>query len=194
MIESAVTRLAAARLADERRACRAGAIAKTTPSTARITPPCGVERRAQVANRQQVAGRRVDRGRLRRGPAATGRRHATETIAHRCSRIIEHIVDNLRMVDNRREAAVRCPSVMRTLPGPELARHEPSIGLRHPRPLCDDPVAVGYVFKRILVTIPTLIGISIIVFLMVRLLPGDVVDVVLGGDQSATRGGQAAGA
>ena len=30
----------------------------------------------------------------------------------------------------------------------------------------------GYVLKRILVTIPTLIGISIIIFLMVRLLPG----------------------
>ena len=45
---------------------------------------------------------------------------------------------------------------------------------------------MGYVFKRILATIPTLVGISIAVFFMVRLLPGDVVDVVLGGDQSAS--------
>jgi peptide/nickel transport system permease protein len=40
----------------------------------------------------------------------------------------------------------------------------------------------GYVLKRILVTIPTLIGISIVIFLMVRLLPGDIVDVLTGGD------------
>jgi peptide/nickel transport system permease protein len=40
----------------------------------------------------------------------------------------------------------------------------------------------GYVLKRILVTIPTLIGISIVIFLMVRLLPGDIVDVLSGGD------------
>ena len=44
----------------------------------------------------------------------------------------------------------------------------------------------GYVLRRFLVAIPTLIGISIIVFFMVRLLPGDIVDVLLGGDQSAT--------
>jgi len=52
--------------------------------------------------------------------------------------------------------------------------------------VCDDPLAVAYVVKRVLATIPTLIGISIAIFFMVRLLPGDVVDVVLGGDQSAT--------
>ena len=44
----------------------------------------------------------------------------------------------------------------------------------------------GYVLRRILVAIPTLIGISIIIFLMVRLLPGDIIDVLLGGDQLAT--------
>jgi peptide/nickel transport system permease protein len=44
----------------------------------------------------------------------------------------------------------------------------------------------GYVFKRFLVTIPTLIGVSILIFFMVRLLPGDIIDVLLGGDQSAT--------
>jgi peptide/nickel transport system permease protein len=40
----------------------------------------------------------------------------------------------------------------------------------------------GYVLKRILVTIPTLIGISLVIFFMVRLLPGDIVDVMTGGD------------
>ena len=42
--------------------------------------------------------------------------------------------------------------------------------------------------------IPTLIGISIIIFLMVRLLPGDIIDVLLGGDQGAKESSQAAGA
>ena len=40
----------------------------------------------------------------------------------------------------------------------------------------------GYVLKRILFTIPTLIGISIFIFMMVRLLPGDIVEVLTGGD------------
>ena len=43
----------------------------------------------------------------------------------------------------------------------------------------------GYVLKRILVTIPTLIGISVLIFMMVRLLPGDIVDVLLGADVGA---------
>jgi peptide/nickel transport system permease protein len=44
----------------------------------------------------------------------------------------------------------------------------------------------GYVIKRVLFTIPTLIGISIVIFLLVRLLPGDVVDVMLGGDANSS--------
>jgi peptide/nickel transport system permease protein len=40
----------------------------------------------------------------------------------------------------------------------------------------------GYVLRRILVAIPTLIGISILIFFMVRLLPGDIVAVLTGGD------------
>jgi peptide/nickel transport system permease protein len=40
----------------------------------------------------------------------------------------------------------------------------------------------GYVLKRVLTMIPTMIGISIIIFLMVRLLPGDIVSVLAGGD------------
>jgi peptide/nickel transport system permease protein len=44
----------------------------------------------------------------------------------------------------------------------------------------------GYVLRRVLFTIPTLVGISIIIFLMVRLLPGDYIDILGGGDFSAT--------
>jgi peptide/nickel transport system permease protein len=43
-----------------------------------------------------------------------------------------------------------------------------------------------FVLKRLLTTVLTLVGISIAIFFIVRLLPGDVVDVVLGGDQSAS--------
>ncbi len=39
-----------------------------------------------------------------------------------------------------------------------------------------------YVLRRILVAIPTLFGISVIIFLMVRLLPGDIIDVLGGAD------------
>ena len=45
---------------------------------------------------------------------------------------------------------------------------------------------VGFVGRRLLLTIPTIIGISIIIFLMVRLMPGDIIDVLLGGDASPT--------
>jgi len=40
----------------------------------------------------------------------------------------------------------------------------------------------GYVLKRVLYMIPTMIGISIIIFMMVRLLPGDIVAVLAGAD------------
>jgi peptide/nickel transport system permease protein len=40
----------------------------------------------------------------------------------------------------------------------------------------------GYVVKRFLIAIPTMIGISLVIFFMVRLLPGDIVDVMTGGD------------
>jgi peptide/nickel transport system permease protein len=40
----------------------------------------------------------------------------------------------------------------------------------------------GYALKRVLAAIPTLIGISLIIFFMVRLLPGDIVDVLGGAD------------
>ncbi len=43
----------------------------------------------------------------------------------------------------------------------------------------------GYVLKRILFMIPTLLGISIVIFFMVRLLPGDIIDVLTGADIGA---------
>ena len=45
---------------------------------------------------------------------------------------------------------------------------------------------LGYVAKRSVLVIPTLVGVSIAIFLMVRLLPGDVIDVMLGADTQAT--------
>ncbi|HEV2068072.1 MAG TPA: ABC transporter permease [Thermomicrobiales bacterium] len=39
-----------------------------------------------------------------------------------------------------------------------------------------------YVLRRLLMLVPTLLGMSILVFLMLRLLPGDVVDVMVGTD------------
>jgi peptide/nickel transport system permease protein len=45
---------------------------------------------------------------------------------------------------------------------------------------------LGFIARRFLLMIPTLIGISIIIFLMVRLMPGDIIDVLFAGDFSAT--------
>lgn len=44
----------------------------------------------------------------------------------------------------------------------------------------------GYALRRILIAIPTLWGTSVLIFLMVRLMPGDVIDFVTGGTQSLT--------
>ena len=43
-----------------------------------------------------------------------------------------------------------------------------------------------FLLRRLLLLIPTLLGMSIIVFLMVRLLPGDIVDIFTAGDISIT--------
>ena len=43
-----------------------------------------------------------------------------------------------------------------------------------------------YIARRLLLLIPTLIGMSLIIFLMVRLMPGDVVDALVGIDADAT--------
>ncbi|HET9289291.1 MAG TPA: ABC transporter permease [Gaiella sp.] len=45
---------------------------------------------------------------------------------------------------------------------------------------------LGFIGRRVLLTIPTIIGISIIIFLMVRLMPGDIIDVLFSGDVTAT--------
>jgi peptide/nickel transport system permease protein len=39
-----------------------------------------------------------------------------------------------------------------------------------------------YILRRLMMLIPTLIGMSILIFLMLRLLPGDVVDIIAGTD------------
>ena len=40
-----------------------------------------------------------------------------------------------------------------------------------------------YIFKRLLLAIPTLIGVSMIVFFMLRVLPGDLVQQVAGDNE-----------
>ena len=42
-----------------------------------------------------------------------------------------------------------------------------------------------YILRRVLMLIPTLIAMSILVFLMLRLLPGDIVDIIAGDDPQA---------
>ena len=44
----------------------------------------------------------------------------------------------------------------------------------------------GYILRRIAFAIPTLVVVSIGIFLMVRLLPGDIIDILFGGDQTAS--------
>jgi peptide/nickel transport system permease protein len=39
-----------------------------------------------------------------------------------------------------------------------------------------------YILRRLAMLVPTLIGMSIIIFLMLRLLPGDIVDIIAGSD------------
>jgi len=44
---------------------------------------------------------------------------------------------------------------------------------------------IGYIVKRTLLLLPTLFGVSVAIFGMVRLLPGDVIDILFGGDVTA---------
>ncbi|MDQ3500827.1 MAG: ABC transporter permease, partial [Actinomycetota bacterium] len=43
---------------------------------------------------------------------------------------------------------------------------------------------VSYILKRMVLAVPVLIGISVVVFLLVRLIPGDVIDLMLGTEGS----------
>ena len=45
---------------------------------------------------------------------------------------------------------------------------------------------IRYIVRRTLQIVPVLFGLSIAVFLMLRLIPGDVVDVILGSEGSAS--------
>jgi peptide/nickel transport system permease protein len=49
-----------------------------------------------------------------------------------------------------------------------------------------------YAVRRLLLLIPTLVGMSILIFAMVRLLPGDVVDAMFTGDSGAAAGAKQA--
>jgi peptide/nickel transport system permease protein len=40
----------------------------------------------------------------------------------------------------------------------------------------------AYILRRLAMLVPTLIGMSVIIFLMLRLLPGDIVDIIAGAD------------
>ena len=51
---------------------------------------------------------------------------------------------------------------------------------------------IRFLAGRIALLAPTLVGMSILIFLMVRLLPGDVVDVMFAGDVAATASSKAA--
>ncbi len=43
-----------------------------------------------------------------------------------------------------------------------------------------------YTLSRILLLIPTLLGMSLLIFLMLRLLPGDIVDILVGSDPTVS--------
>ena len=45
-----------------------------------------------------------------------------------------------------------------------------------------------YIFKRLLLTVPTIFGLTVIVFLLVRFLPGDVIDAMSGGEVAIDEG------
>ena len=45
-----------------------------------------------------------------------------------------------------------------------------------------------YILKRLLLTIPTIFSLTVIVFLLIRLLPGDVIDAMSGGEISIDEG------
>ena len=39
-----------------------------------------------------------------------------------------------------------------------------------------------YIFKRLLLVIPTLFGAAVLVFIMLRLIPGDICEIRMAGD------------
>ena len=39
-----------------------------------------------------------------------------------------------------------------------------------------------YVFKRLLLMIPTVLGAAVVIFLLLRAMPGDVCEIKLGGE------------
>ena len=49
---------------------------------------------------------------------------------------------------------------------------------------------LSYIFRRALLLIPTVIGTSLLIFVLLRLLPGDVVDALGGTIELASHPGQ----
>src|SRR5919206_5173345 len=49
-----------------------------------------------------------------------------------------------------------------------------------------------YILRRVILLIPTLIGMSMLIFLMVRLMPADIVDALVGVDPTITPEAKAA--
>ena len=47
---------------------------------------------------------------------------------------------------------------------------------------------IGYVAKRLLAMIPVLLGLSVIVFLIMAMIPGDTATAILGADRSPRSG------
>ena len=43
-----------------------------------------------------------------------------------------------------------------------------------------------YILQRLALLVPTLIGMSLLIFAMLRLLPGDIVDIIAGTDSGAS--------
>src|SRR5216683_3297881 len=49
-----------------------------------------------------------------------------------------------------------------------------------------------YILRRIILLVPTVIGMSLLIFLMVRLMPADIVDALVGVDPTITPEAKAA--
>ena len=49
----------------------------------------------------------------------------------------------------------------------------------------------GYILRRLLFAIPTLVGASLVIFLIMRVLPGDITYIILGQDGNSSGGSRA---
>lgn len=68
----------------------------------------------------------------------------------------------------------------------------PGAGIPRLLPQADGPPVIAFIARRFAMTIPTLVGMSMLIFLLVRFLPGDVVDAFFSGDVGSSAAGRAA--